>query len=101
METGLSFEMFKNQWIVTSKYAPRYLKNPAAIPVESIRAKWLESLGEIAKEGPLSEKAIDSFISEYGEIALLQTFRGIYSKGLISYVPKDKTNAHCQNPAMF
>jgi hypothetical protein len=101
MPNGLSFEMYLNQWLAKSKYGAKYLANPQLIPRESLKQSWIESLIEIAENEALSEIAIDSFIKEFGENVLLQTFRGVCGKGLIGYIPKDMNIAHKQNPMMF
>jgi len=100
-KNGLSFEMFMNQKVITSKYAAKYALHPELINRDAIKNQWVEELHNIAREGPLSQIAIDSFIENFGEKILLNTFRGVYGKGLIGYIPKDKVNAHCQNPMMF
>jgi tyrosine-protein phosphatase YwqE len=101
MANGLSFEMYMNQKVIGSKYAAKYVLHPELINRDAIKNQWVEELHNIAREGPLSQIAIDSFIANFGEKVLLNTFRGVYGKGLIGYIPSDKEDAHKKNPMMF
>lgn len=74
-----------------NKYRGYYKRDTRAM--ESFKAncqdQWIQLILDRAKEAKLADCVIRDFVKRFGQDGLYRTFRGIYEKGIIGWIPAD------------
>lgn len=87
---NLSLAEYTEQYVSSNKYKGQYEKiGKLSILEKQAKEQWVKDLKKQAETERLSDKAIESYISEYGMGSLQSVFRGTYARGINGWIPND------------